>query len=150
MFDRETSVGHLTNWAARLFARVVDRQLKPLGISTGQITILLSLENGRTSQQKALVEQAVVEQSALAATLKRMEKSGLIVRGPDPTDGRASLFSLTRSGEAIMDDLHATLEDGNATALAGFDESERLLLVGMLKRIINNIQTELHDRPVLT
>jgi len=143
MFNRKTSVGHLVNWSARLFSRLVDRRLRPLGISSGHITVLLTLEDGVRYQQKALLEHSAAEQSALAATLQRMEKSGLVLRERDPKDGRASLFSLSAEGAGIMDQLHEVLEEGNAIALNGFSEEEKSVLIDSLRRIIDNIQSHI-------
>ncbi|WP_449472655.1 MarR family winged helix-turn-helix transcriptional regulator [Sphingobium chungangianum] len=138
-FQREQSVGHLVNWAARLFARRIDRRLRPLGISSGQIPVLLSLAEVPGISQKAIVERASVEQPAVAAMLMRMEKSGLVARAPSPDDGRASLFSLTSRGEAVMSRLYAELDGGNRAALGGLSEEEKTVLIAMLQRVIRNI-----------
>ena len=41
--ERGRSAGYLVNWAARLFARAIDRRLKPLGVSSGQLPVFFAL-----------------------------------------------------------------------------------------------------------
>jgi len=139
MFERAVSAGHLMGWASRLFARALDRRIRPLGISVGQVPVLLMLTESAQLSQKELVERAAIEQPAMVAILKRMEAGGLAVRLTDPNDRRTSLFELTPKAHAVMEPLFVALAEGNNHALADFDASERDLLISMLGRVIRNI-----------
>ncbi len=142
MSTRRKSAGHMTNWAARVFARDMERRLKPLGVLPAQLPILLSLEEEKLLTQKALVEIAAVEQPSMVVNLKRMERDGLIERRPDPTDGRSSLITLTKLGREKLAPVRAAIEDGNAYALEGFDEAEKAQYLSYLERIITNMSRE--------
>ncbi|WP_216073103.1 MarR family transcriptional regulator, partial [Acinetobacter nosocomialis] len=63
----------MTNWAARLFARAIDRRLKLIGVSSGHLPVFFALGDGSALSQKALTEAAAIEQPTMAATLTRME-----------------------------------------------------------------------------
>lgn len=139
MYERKTSPGHLIGWASRLFGRALDRRIRPLGLSVGQVPILLLLAESRQLSQKDLVKRAAIEQPAMVAILKRMEANDLTVREADLSDGRASLFSLTDKAKAMLDPLRESLADGNEHALIGFTVEERELLIAMLYRVIVNI-----------
>ena len=139
MFERGASPGHLANWAGRLFARRLERRIRRLGISTGQVPILLSLAGSTGLSQKELVQRSAIEQPAMAAILKRMEASGLVVRHPDQHDRRASIFTLTAKSGALLGSLSNALDEGNSSALAGFTEDEAALLVSLLRRLIRNM-----------
>lgn len=80
MFKRTESVGHLVNWASRLFARNINRHIKPLGVSAGQLPVLLALAETSGLSQMQMVRRSAIEQSTMAATVVRMEKGGLISR----------------------------------------------------------------------
>jgi MarR family transcriptional regulator for hemolysin len=153
LFERTESIGHLVNWAARLFARDINIRIKPFGISAGQLPVLLSLADGSVQSQKALVQRSATEQSTMAATLARMEKHGLVFRSEHPNDGRASLFSLTPHGRSLLKRLYAALEEGNLNATKDFQADERAVLIGLVQRIIANlscassIQDIVRDRP---
>jgi DNA-binding MarR family transcriptional regulator len=124
MFNRRESSGHLAGWASRLFTRSLDRRIRPLDISVGQVPVLLMLAEARQLSQKELVQRAAIEQSTMAATLKRMEANDLVSRCTDPSDGRASLFSLTRKARDVLGPLIDAIDDGNRRALAGFSPDE--------------------------
>ncbi len=139
MFERSSSPGHLASWAARLFARTIDRQLKPLELSSGHVPVLLALAEEPSLSQRELVERCAIAQPAMVAILKRMEAAGLVARSADPNDGRASIFSLTPASRGKLERLGATLDLGNERALAGFTPDERALVIDLLRRIIRNL-----------
>jgi DNA-binding MarR family transcriptional regulator len=139
MYERKTSPGHLMGWASRLFGRALDRRIRPLGLSVGQVPILLLLAEAGQLSQKDLVKRAAIEQPAMVAILKRMEANGLAERKADASDGRASLFSLTEKATAMLDPLMGALVEGNHHALVGFTADEREQLIAMLYRVIVNI-----------
>jgi len=139
MFNRMKSAGHLTTWAARLFIRAIDRRLRPLGLSSGQIPILLALAESDSLSQKAFVEQAAIAQPVIAATLRRMEGLGLVLRRRDPHDGRSTLFSLTTRGRSKLERLYAEIDAGNAAALAGLSPQEAGRLLATLRKVIANL-----------
>src|SRR5262245_11783396 len=122
---RESSVGYMTNWAARLFARAIDRRLRRNGISSGQVPIFFALGEGASLSQKALVEIAEIEQPTMAATLTRMERDGLIARRPDPNDRRSSLISLTPAAQEKLAFVRDAVRSVNEAAMRDFSPSER-------------------------
>ncbi|CEJ10318.1 Transcriptional regulator SlyA [bacterium YEK0313] len=134
--DRTRSAGYLTNWAARLFARAIDRRLKAAGISSGQLPVFFALAEGHALSQKALTEAAAIEQPTMAATLSRMERDGLVARRPDSKDGRSTLVSLTSAGMAKMSEVRAAVEAVNAAALAGLAPGERQAYLNALTAIV--------------
>ncbi|WNG36697.1 MarR family transcriptional regulator [Archangium violaceum] len=136
------SAGHLTTRAARLFIRAIDVRLKKLGLSSGQLPVFFALSSGEEMSQKELVEFAAIEQPTMAATLTRMERDGLVERHPDPRDGRGSLIRLTPLAMKKTRDVMATIQTSNAEALAGFSDAEKELYLGMLRRIIANLEAD--------
>jgi MarR family transcriptional regulator, transcriptional regulator for hemolysin len=144
--DRRRSAGYMTNWAARQFARAIDRRLKPAGLSSGQMPVLFALACGAALTQKALAELAAIEQPTMAATLARMERDGLVERRRDPTDGRSALVSLTPKAIEKAEALEAAIASVNDAALADLDEAERALFLTMLERMIGALDREIGDR----
>jgi MarR family transcriptional regulator for hemolysin len=134
-FERTKSSGYMTNWAARLFARAIDRELKGSGISSGYMPIIFALANGAALSQKKLAEHASIEQPTMAATLSRMERDGLLARRPNPDDGRSALFFLTPDGMGKTAAVRAAGHAVNARAMRDLSEDERVLYLDMLNRI---------------
>lgn len=144
-FLRESSPGYMTNWASRLFARAIDRQLKPHGLSSGQLPVLFALGNGGALSQKHLVAAAEIEQPTMAALLGRMERDGLVQRRPDPQDGRGVLFSLTEQGLEKVPAVRAAIATVNDAATGMMSASDRDQYLGTLSRIVGGLQEFLRD-----
>ena len=139
MFNSSRSAGHLVSRAARHFAREADRRLKPLGLSSGYIPILIALAAEPVLSQKAIVQRAAIEQPTMAATLVRMERDGLVERRADPVDARTSLFRLTSRAKSKLPRFFEILDQGNAEALAGLDTQRRDEFLDVLAKIIDNL-----------
>jgi MarR family transcriptional regulator for hemolysin len=139
-YDRTTSAGYLTNWAARLFARALERRI--IGSSSGPMPVFFALQDGGALSQKELVQQAAVEQPTMAATLNRMERDGLIVRTPDPRDGRSSLVSLTPLGLERAEAAFKFAVEVNAIANRALKPEERALFYDMMRRIIATLEKD--------
>ena len=131
--------GHLISLAARGFARLSEARLKPLGFGVGTLPVLVALNEGQADTQRDLARFARIEQPSMAQMLTRMERDDLIRRTPDPADRRSSRIALTDTAQARLPDACATLFQGNREALAGFTEAEAAQFVGMLERVIANL-----------
>ena len=140
-FEREHSAGYLTNWAARLFARSIDRRLKTLGVSSGQLPVFFALAGGRRMTQKQLAEAAAIEQPTMAATLARMERDGLIQRDTNPADGRSALVALSPAAARKARALREAIDAVNREALAEFTATDREALLAMLRKLISTLES---------
>lgn len=135
-------MGYLMHWAARLFRRLADRRLEPLGLSSGHLPVLTALIANGAMSQKALTEHAAIEQPTMAATLARMERDGIIGRQPDLGDKRSSLFSLTPASRQKIGALHAAVEAMNDDALASLSKADRERFRHMLRTVIATLERD--------
>jgi MarR family transcriptional regulator, transcriptional regulator for hemolysin len=131
--------GHLISLAARLFARLSEARLKPLGFGVGHLPVLIALKEGRADTQRDLARFAKIEQPSMAQMLVRMERDGLIKREPSDTDGRSSRVSLTRVARDRLPNACAALFQGNREALTGFSDDEVAQFTDLLQRLIANL-----------
>lgn len=139
-YVRETSAGYLTNWAARLFARAIERRLA--GGNSGPMPVFFALQDGGAMTQKALAQLAAVEQPTMANTLGRMERDGLVLRTPDPNDGRSAQVSLTPLGLERARAAFASAIEVNSIATDALQPAERELFYDMLRRIIAALERD--------
>jgi MarR family transcriptional regulator for hemolysin len=130
----------LINMASRAFMRLGDRRMKPLGLGIGQIPVLYLLRDGSAISQKELAQHAKIEQPSMAQMLARMERDGLVRRTPDPDDGRSTLFSLTKLALSKLPAARAALLAGSKTAWDGFSAEEIATLLGLLRRLNENLE----------
>jgi MarR family transcriptional regulator, transcriptional regulator for hemolysin len=140
--SRETSAGYLTNWAARLFARELERQLAPSGIAPAYMPVIFALADGSALTQKELARRAAVEQPTMASTLNRMERDGMISRRQDPGDKRSALVALTPLALGHVETVERVVNAINALALEQLEPGERQQFLGLLRRVIGVLEAQ--------
>lgn len=143
-YVRETSAGYLTNWAARLFARAIERRLA--GGNSGPMPVFFALQDGGAMTQKALAQLAAVEQPTMANTLNRMERDGLVLRNPDPNDRRSALVSLTPLGLERARAAFVSAVEVNGIATDALKPEEREVFYDMMRRIIVALERDAGTR----
>ncbi|MBN7758364.1 MarR family transcriptional regulator [Nitratireductor aquimarinus] len=144
-FRRERSAGYMTNWAARLFARAIDRNLRDIGVTSGMLPVFFALGEGAWLSQKALTKSAGIEQPTMAATLLRMERDGLIERRADPEDRRSRLIGLTPDAMEKAVRVRQAVGAVNGLALETLTDAERAHYLALLEKIVSSLQDSLSD-----
>jgi MarR family transcriptional regulator for hemolysin len=139
-YRREQSAGYLTNLAARLFVRAIERRVA--GCNAGPMPVFFALAGGGALSQASLARMAMVEQPTMANTLSRMERDGLIERTPDPDDRRSALVRLSPLGLQRAQEGFAAAMEVNGIALSGFTPAERELYLDMLRRVASNLERD--------
>jgi DNA-binding MarR family transcriptional regulator len=123
--------------------------LKPLGVASGHLPVFFALAGGRVATQADLAEAAAIEQPTMAATLKRMERSGLIARTPDPTDRRRSAVRLTEMAETKAAAVLAAVQQVNEAALAPLSGAERERYLDALQKVVMTLSKRLEAKDPL-
>jgi DNA-binding MarR family transcriptional regulator len=110
--DLNTSLrfGFLIHDVSRLRRVVVDRALKPLGITRSQWWVLAFLSRRDGMTQTALAADLDLTKVAIGGLLDRMESAGFIERRADPSDGRARRVHLTRAGARMVSVIRESVE----------------------------------------
>ncbi|WP_236632204.1 MarR family winged helix-turn-helix transcriptional regulator [Caulobacter sp. BP25] len=88
--------------AARALARRFDEALRPLGLTNGQFSLLMSLNRPEPAGMGGVANLLAMDRTTLTAALKPLERRGLLTVAPDPKDGRARVLSLTPDGRALL------------------------------------------------
>ena len=88
--------------AARNLARIFDDVLRPLDLTNGQFSLLMSLNRPYPPAMKDVASLLAMDRTTLTAALKPLEKRGLVVIEQDPADKRSRLLSLTPAGHRLL------------------------------------------------
>lgn len=88
--------------AARALARRFDNALKPVGLTNGQFSLLMSLNRPEPPPMGPVANLLAMDRTTLTAALKPLEKRGLLVVEPDPKDKRGKRLRLTSEGLALL------------------------------------------------
>lgn len=126
---------------ARILLKLADDKLRPIGITTAQLPVLVALKGGDRLTQKELTKIAGVEQPSMAQLLSRMEREGLVRREPAPDDRRSSLFVLTDWALEQLDPGREALRRMDADACIGFSDQEKAALLALLARLEANVES---------
>ena len=88
--------------AARALARRFDEVLRPLGLTNGQFSLMMSLNRPVPPPIGALASLLAMDRTTLTAALKPLERRGLVAASPDPKDKRSRLLTLTPEGRRLL------------------------------------------------
>lgn len=88
--------------AARTIARRFDDAFRPLELTSGQYSLLMSLNRPSPPHMKDVADLLAMDRTTLTANLKPLERRGLVEITPDPKDRRGRLLSLTKDGMALL------------------------------------------------
>ncbi|MFM6853407.1 MAG: MarR family winged helix-turn-helix transcriptional regulator [Sphingopyxis sp.] len=102
--------GFLIHDVSRLRRVVVDRALKPLGITRSQWWVLAFLSRRDGMTQTALAADLDLTKVAIGGLLDRMEAAGFVERRSDQSDARARRVFLTRAGARMVTTIRENVE----------------------------------------
>src|ERR1700685_615013 len=88
--------------AARALARRFDEALRPLSLTNGQFSLLMSLNRPELPPMAAVASLLAMDRTTLTAALKPLERRGLVTVAADPTDRRGRRLSLTPEGKTLL------------------------------------------------
>ena len=131
--------GFLIHDVSRLRRIVVDRALKPLGVTRSQWWVLAFLSRRDGMTQTALASDLDLTKVAVGGLLDRMEAANLVERRSDPKDGRARRVYLTKSGQKLVTKIRKTVEGVELGILSKIPEAELEAAAGTLLDLKNTL-----------
>ena len=88
--------------AARALARRFDNALRPLGLTNGQFSLMMSLNRPEPPTMSAVASLLAMDRTTLTAALKPLRRRSLVKITPDRHDHRARLLELTPQGRKVL------------------------------------------------
>lgn len=88
--------------AARALARQFDELLRPVGLTNGQFSLMMSLNRPEPAKIGQLSTLLAMDRTTLTANLKPLERRGLVQVLVDPVDKRSRRLVLTPAGLALL------------------------------------------------
>ena len=99
---RDTCLCLHTQRAARALARRFDEALRPLALTNGQFSLLVSLNRPAAPNLGSVAALLAMDRTTLTAALKPLERRGLVKVAIDKEDRRSRLLSITPAGRALL------------------------------------------------
>jgi len=128
----------LLNLAAGYAQRLVGERLATLHSRKWHYATLAALEEFGPHSQSGLSDRTGIYRSDLVATINELTDQGLVVRAPDPADGRRNAITLTDEGHRHLKRLDVAIAEAESEFLAPLSEEDRVELIRILKLIVGH------------
>ena len=127
--------------ANRAMMRIIDKRVSATQVYRGQHQVLMHIAHHPNASQAEIAESMEISPSALAVTLKKLEKGGYIKRSLDNLDERKKHMEMTVLGKEIVAESHKMFQEIEHQMFQGFSEEELKLLSNFMNRMVENILT---------
>ncbi|MDX6723550.1 MAG: hypothetical protein QOD44_535 [Solirubrobacteraceae bacterium] len=139
--------------ATASLAEALDDRLAPLwrvlgrggggdGLSRTSLSVLATLRDGGPHRVTRLADAEGVAQPSMTALVIRLERLGLVERGPDPDDARAVRVAITADGLARLKRVREARAAALEARLSALDPGERAALRAALPALDSLISGE--------
>lgn len=88
--------------AARALGRKFDEAFRPLGLTNGQFSLLMSLNRPESPPMGPVASLLAMDRTTLTAALKPLERRGLVRVAKDQNDRRSRTLILTAKGRDLL------------------------------------------------
>ena len=106
--------------AARALARRFDEVLRPLGLTQGQFSLLMSINRPEPPNLGNVAALLAMDRTTLTANLKPLERRGLVKVSVDKTDKRSRRLAISAAGRTLLSKAFPLWQQAHA-------ETERLI-----------------------
>ena len=136
-------LGFLVHDVSRLRRNVVDRALKPLGVTRSQWWVLAFLSRQDGMPQVALADELDLGKVALGGLIDRLETAGFVERRPDKVDRRVKRVFLTKKGGGLIEEIRDSVSDAESEISRDIPEDDLQATVRALRAMKGNLLTML-------
>ncbi len=120
---------------------VIESSLCKIGCHRSQHRLLMYLTmQDKSPSQREIADFFKISSAAVAVTLQKMERAGLIKKDAALEDGRANKICITKKGQKIVDVTKETFDSVDTQIFSGFCESDLDNLSSYLLRMKNNLK----------
>jgi DNA-binding MarR family transcriptional regulator len=123
-------------------ARELEQRLEPVyrdqGLEPGWYDVLATLRRAGPPYRARPTEFAgalMLTSSGTTKRLDRLEQAGLITRGPDPEDRRATLITLTDAGLKLIDRATDAHLENERQLLGALTDADQRRLADLLRKL---------------
>lgn len=134
----ETLVGYNARRAALTVIGLFVPRMAEYGLRPVDFSILSVIRHNPGITSKQLCSALNLLPPNLVGKIAAMDKRGLLVRHPHPSDGRALGLQLTPAGHALMHDAEQSAFELEREAAGALSASERRTLLRLLQKVYSS------------
>lgn len=131
-----TRPGYLIRRLHQIHHALFLEECKAYNVTPVQYGLMQTLLAKGVLDQVTLGGEVGLDRTNVADVLTRLERRGLLMRRPDPNDGRARLASLTPKGRALAQRMSDPMRRAQERLLAPLDRKARDALLAMLAELV--------------
>lgn len=143
----ENAIGVIVRQATlpRAWAAMFDRAkvTLPAGVDRSAYPLLGRIHRFGPVRPTDLAHQTGVKISTISRQLAELERHGYVRRSVDPTDARASVFTLGKPGRVFLDRIRAARHEGMGERLANWNDRDLGALAALLTRFASDFAPDL-------
>lgn len=125
--------------ANRLLMRIIERKVSSTQVYRGQHQVLMHIAHHPEASQAEIAERMEISPSALAVSLKKLEKGGYIRRSSDVTDERKKHMEITETGSKVVAESHVMFREIENQMFEGFSNEEMEVIYKYLNQMVENL-----------
>ncbi len=124
----------------RLHKSVLEKRISELGIHRTQHMLLNYLmRSDGASSQKEIAQNFNVTPAAIAMSLKKMERNGLIERRSSDADNRVNIITVSAKGMALLEETRMAFTRIDEAMFDGMTEEEYVEMRRIFDRMTENL-----------
>jgi DNA-binding MarR family transcriptional regulator len=131
----------LLNVNATRADRLVSERLSAIGARKWHYAVLSSLVDSGPASQADLSRRTGIYRSDMVALLNELAEGTYVRRAPDPEDRRRNVVLITDAGRARLAELAELIGRIEDELLAPFSPAERELLINLLLRLNEHLES---------
>lgn len=135
---RQKNIAEFTNVflnVSRRYRRKMEEALEKLPCTPSQHRILVAIGKNKVDSQKDLAKELDVSTAAIAVSLNKLEKAGLIKRTTAFDDSRKNLVSITEQGKAFLKTTRHIFSDKDEMFFRNITDEELETMTTILKKL---------------
>jgi DNA-binding MarR family transcriptional regulator len=121
-------------------ARELRREVHALGITGGQVALLIQIRKHEGIGPRGLAEMERISPAAMSGYIARLVKAGLVTRVPDERDRRRQVLALTEKAERVLRSVRSRRTAWLAERLERLSADERTAIDAALEPLLRLLE----------
>ncbi len=126
--------------AVRMHSAYVKRNLKRMHLQIGQGAVIMTLGDYGEMPQNQIARLRKVSAATISVMIRRMEKSGLVVRKNDESDAKVHIIALTSQGREAYQMLKEDSSRRPDIIFGGLTDEEKKEAEHLFRTICSNLE----------
>ena len=134
-YELDQQIGHLLRRATQRHTVIFSSEFDHLQLTPTQFAALVTIHQQEEVSQNHLGRLTAMDPATIQGVVRRLAKRGLVKPGPDPNDGRRSLWRLSPRGREVVKSAVPRAAKISERTLAPLSQTERKKLLELIRKI---------------